>query len=500
MKLGEWKSYLGEKFPSEKHGPCIAVRSKTKSGNNWLATLCGDTNQIFIKILRTLSFGLNYGPERVDILIYGIEVNWSSIPFSGLEKFLHKYYLGKVDVKNNEEGASGIPFDYLNAAFGNVEADRRIRKESFREPGAFPLSKPIRAAHGQTISGEVTLNLKSNDAKKIHRLYMAAAFTLLHDRARFEVGAWPENAKTWDGSIAAILVHESGKVLSYGLNKASTTTLFHAEIVAVENYFLHHKTTTLPKNCHLYTTMEPCHMCAGYLAYHASKTEGMVIYYGHTDHGADNSALDESGCVKSMKLHSGHNKPLREYKTSGHVTSLTHAHTSDDPGIVEKKSITKYLDDNVKWSLKKTLKQDKYKKLFAAGETFIRRKENKYNNGGITFVALALNEVHRFLAAVGRGVPPFELHGDAERNFDEVFGNYSSRLEEQELKEDIEMLLSLGEETNDDLTPRMDRPSKRKRWDSLEEDIELLPSLGEEEEDEPTPRLEPDQKRKRHDS
>ncbi len=76
-------------------------------------------------------------------------------------------------------------------------------------------------------------------------------------RKAFESGEIP---------VGAVIVSNEGEILSRGFNLKETTKipLMHAEIVAILDLHRNHNMMYL-YGCTLYTTLEPCPMCAGAL-------------------------------------------------------------------------------------------------------------------------------------------------------------------------------------------------------------------------------------------
>jgi len=80
--------------------------------------------------------------------------------------------------------------------------------------------------------------------------------------------------------IGCVIIHEN-KIISHGMNlrEKSHKTTAHAEIVALENYNLTHRTWRLPEESWVFVTAEPCLMCTGALLW----ARAPRIVYGCSD-------------------------------------------------------------------------------------------------------------------------------------------------------------------------------------------------------------------------
>jgi tRNA(Arg) A34 adenosine deaminase TadA len=84
-------------------------------------------------------------------------------------------------------------------------------------------------------------------------------------------------------NVGAVLTNESGSLLSWGLNFGQLNATLHAEVSLLKAWqALHGGATAIPPNARLYTTLEPCFMCAGQIASYAD-VGGFTIIYVQSD-------------------------------------------------------------------------------------------------------------------------------------------------------------------------------------------------------------------------
>jgi tRNA(Arg) A34 adenosine deaminase TadA len=102
---------------------------------------------------------------------------------------------------------------------------------------------------------------------------------------------WRKSEKDADGgfNIGSILVDNSQKIIAWGLNLISENKSFHAETLMLQAYLKHKNVEELPENCVMYTSLESCHMCAGFAA---SVGNGLRVVYAQKDDQIVNSALE----------------------------------------------------------------------------------------------------------------------------------------------------------------------------------------------------------------
>lgn len=67
-------------------------------------------------------------------------------------------------------------------------------------------------------------------------------------------------------NVAAVLVH-GRKIIGWGLNVMTQHRSLHAETVAIQTYLKNNEVDELPRGCRIYSSLQPCKMCAGFIAH-----------------------------------------------------------------------------------------------------------------------------------------------------------------------------------------------------------------------------------------
>ena len=126
-----------------------------------------------------------------------------------------------------------------------------------------------------------------------HRLFMYLAHAIVAARAmRGGAGA--------GHSIGAVLTNGNAQIEGYAVNNVTVNSTLHAETLVVMQYGATNGYAGLPANGRLYTTLQSCHMCAGFLA-----TAGLnfEVRYAQTDPIMNNNALARAvnGCSERQQ-------------------------------------------------------------------------------------------------------------------------------------------------------------------------------------------------------
>ncbi|WP_331124928.1 nucleoside deaminase [Longimicrobium sp.] len=83
-------------------------------------------------------------------------------------------------------------------------------------------------------------------------------------------------------NVGALLVSPKNRILAWGVNLSTTlnNATYHAETVMIQNYLERTGNKALPEDSKIYTTLQPCYMCAGFIAT-VGKT--VKVVYGQVD-------------------------------------------------------------------------------------------------------------------------------------------------------------------------------------------------------------------------
>ena len=357
--------------------------------NGYNMTLCSFLGvHSHFDILETISAAIR-GDSPLEILIKEFNFNRQAQPYNGLISFLEGPLRLKPTITTLSDHEAQI-----------------LRSQTFHSTRNVTNVSRIVATTKPNYPHMLTqINLSSeNQNFKLQRLYKAAAFSLFSS----DIAVAPPDSP-YDYAIAAILVANNGEILSFGLNKAGTSRLHHAEICALKSYLDNHAKTDLPNDCHLYTTLKPCHMCAGFLSHYAQRTQGLHIYYGHTDHNALVTALESSTATINKLDNTG--KPLR-----------IKSHT---PQIL---NTNQYLDTTISRNYTQSLKG--YSAFFKEITQVLLTKEKKYDSAPeIKPVAAVLAQIHKFMKTIGHSNFTNEWWPAIEISDDEI----NSDMEEDEV-------------------------------------------------------------------
>jgi len=100
-------------------------------------------------------------------------------------------------------------------------------------------------------------------------------------------------------NIGSILVNPGRKIIAWGLNLISENKSFHAETLMIQSYLTRTGEASLPAGCTMYTSLESCHMCAGFAAVVGN---GLRVLYGQKDDQIQNNALERKVGGSSQKM------------------------------------------------------------------------------------------------------------------------------------------------------------------------------------------------------
>jgi tRNA(Arg) A34 adenosine deaminase TadA len=244
--------------------------------------------------------------------------------------------------------------------------------------------------------------LNSNDQQtapqlsKVHRVYMMAAYALLADTATV-----PRSY-----NVAAILVGPDGRIVSYGVNQSYMNFTCHAEVNALQGCL--RNGIAIPAQSILYTTLQPCCMCAGMMD--VCMPQGRVIYSVNDIHYNGPSDHMKYTTTTPMSELGSVGKPLTTWKT-GRVynkigkqrfeliqerldSNLGAAQNTEHQGIEYNQSS--------KYSVIQYLNKEGSKFNASGSEALTRKKEKyRFNRTKVAlnpYVQMALEEVIAFLS------------------------------------------------------------------------------------------------------
>lgn len=86
--------------------------------------------------------------------------------------------------------------------------------------------------------------------------------------------------RPFGNNIGGLIVDPNNKIIAWGLNFKQVNPTFHAETMMIQYYLRRHNVSSLPANCRVFTSLECCHMCAGYIA---TVGAGTQVFYAQKD-------------------------------------------------------------------------------------------------------------------------------------------------------------------------------------------------------------------------
>jgi tRNA(Arg) A34 adenosine deaminase TadA len=173
----------------------------------------------------------------------------------------------------------------LDQALNNVQTGRPQDEEIRRKLGHGLSSKRRSVASTPTV----------------HEDLMRIVYTLVHlgwndkeeDKTRRKGAKSP---RPFGNNIGGLIVDATNKIIAWGLNFKHVNPTFHAETMMIQYYLRRHNLTALPPKCRVYTSLECCHMCAGYIA---TVGRDVQVFYGQKDPnilGPNALARGKNGC------------------------------------------------------------------------------------------------------------------------------------------------------------------------------------------------------------
>ncbi len=114
------------------------------------------------------------------------------------------------------------------------------------------------------------------------QIYMRLAYALV-GQSWTELTAWTpgtnKDQEMGGTNIGAVTVYQ-GKIIAWGLNSLAQNKTYHAETVMLGAYLAKNNVSAMPSGVHIYTTLQPCRMCAGFIVRVCPNAR---VYYGLRD-------------------------------------------------------------------------------------------------------------------------------------------------------------------------------------------------------------------------
>ncbi len=212
------------------------------------------------------------------------------------------------------------------------------------------------------------LGAKDNHSrdKGLHRAlryYMLAAYALL--------GKCAGGESSVGNYIAALLVDDQGKILSYGINSGG---FHHGETNMLLNYFrAHGNDPTFPANTIIFSTLTPCKQCSKYIE--ATRPGDSVVFIGQRDTGSRGREGEKYGVHLSAVTDPIRNrvaKPIMGTRETGEVRTI--------PGVWGKGPTTVKVTEQVQTGedVKRSDLEEMLSKKMKEGDGTIAEQIGKY--------------------------------------------------------------------------------------------------------------------------
>lgn len=187
---------------------------------------------------------------------------------------------------SGESNATASEKDTMGAGKGEV----RLYAGEGRNPGPlgnagglFEAAKALHDSETPVKYGKTDPHTRTRGLHRALRFYMLAAYALLGKCAEGDYGG--------GNYIAALLVDDKGKIVSYGVNSG---WFHHGETNMLLNYFRAHAADgKFPSNTIVFSTLTPCKQCSKYLQ--STRPDDSVIFIGQEDTGSRGSEGEKFG-------------------------------------------------------------------------------------------------------------------------------------------------------------------------------------------------------------
>lgn len=196
----------------------------------------------------------------------------------------------------------------------------------------------VRRAPGQFVAppalGRVLAPRNQDTGFMRNGLLMHLAFALVQAATNAGIGGGAVGRR-----IACVLVSPNDEILAWGINTATLHLTLHGEVNLITSYVS--RLGALPAGCRFYTTLEPCHMCAGML-YETAAANQIRVYYGQQDPLIVNSVLNRNQRQFPVELDGGYAGALVNIGIDENIQRLTEVLGSVSAGQVFGAAILRY--------------------------------------------------------------------------------------------------------------------------------------------------------------
>lgn len=133
-------------------------------------------------------------------------------------------------------------------------------------------------------------------------IFMHLAFALVGQTWN-PVVSWDvkdSSGEKFGGNNVGAVILEKNKIIGWGINLAAQNLVFHAESLAILSYLKGNNKASLPDGATIYTSLEPCKMCAGMIT---GAGKNIEVVMGAKDHKINTVISDGkkyNGCSERM--------------------------------------------------------------------------------------------------------------------------------------------------------------------------------------------------------
>lgn len=141
------------------------------------------------------------------------------------------------------------------------------------------------------------------DPERKDRIWMKIAYALaaaaLPDQRKKQKNKKKPSFLPHGHNVAAIMVSSTDLILGWGVNIKDLNGCFHAETSMILAYLAQKNVSKLPEGVRIYSTLAPCHMCAGLIT---TLGVNVPVVVGHMDPRIKDSTLDKkkNGSIQRM--------------------------------------------------------------------------------------------------------------------------------------------------------------------------------------------------------